>query len=409
MQKNNSYTNRYPTPGLFSRMGYKVFLCMAMAMLLMQVSCIKDELKNNECDILSAWVEGEGMEDHFYEKSQMRIERVLTNSTDIIFTVKSLLSLPQMPVNFTITPGATISPANGTPQDFSKGPVIYTVTSEDGEWSKQYKVEFREADLPTFKFSFEHVDQQTYSNGAVFDVFYEVLSSGDRRDYWASGNEGVAILHSDWTPEKFPTHSIVDGYQGKGVCLNTQDTGIFGRMTGKPIAAGNLFLGKFNFEAVLTNPLHATEFGISIDKEPVRVTGYYKYQPGEVFTDKDMNEVEGRTDEASIYAVFYRNLDENGNKVMLYGDDVLTSKYIVNKAQVASLPPTNEWTPFEMFFDEFEPDLELLAKLGYNFTLVFSSSKNGDKFEGAVGSTLYIDEVVVSFDKQDRVKKDENQ
>lgn len=394
--------------GLFSGMKYKVGFCMAMTMMLMLGSCIKDELKNNECDILSAWVDEE-FEDNFYDKSQMKIERVLTNSTDIIFTVKSLLSLPPIPVQFNITPGATIFPENATPQDFSKGPIIYSVTSEDREWSREYKVEFREAELPTFTFSFEHVDQQTYTNGAVFNVFYEVLPSGERRDDWASGNEGVAILHSDWTPEKFPTHSVDDGYQGKGVCLNTQDTGIFGQMTGKPIAAGNLFLGKFNFAAVLSNPLHATEFGISIDREPVRVTGYYKYQPGEVFTDKDMHQVEGRTDEASIYAVFYRNLDENGNKVMLYGDDVLSSKYIVNKAQVASLPPTDEWTRFEMFFDDFEPDQELLAKLGYNFTLVFSSSKNGDNFEGAVGSTLYIDEVVVSFDKEDKQKKDENQ
>ena len=133
----------------------------------------------------------------------------------------------------------------------------------------------------------------------------------------------------------------------------------------------------------------------------MRVTGYYKYRPGEVFTNKDMEEVPGRTDEASIYAVFYRNKDAQGNEVYLYGNDVLSSPYIVRKAQVASLPPTDEWTRFEMFFEGSDADEALLTTQGYNMTLVFSSSKDGASFEGAVGSTLYVDEVVVSFDNLD--------
>ena len=32
-----------------------------------------------------------------------------------------------------ITPGATIEPANGSVQDFTEGPVVYVVTSQDGE------------------------------------------------------------------------------------------------------------------------------------------------------------------------------------------------------------------------------------------------------------------------------------
>ncbi|MEJ5090142.1 PCMD domain-containing protein [Sphingobacterium faecium] len=53
---------------------------------------------------------------------------------------------------------------------------------------------------------------------------------------------------------------------------------------------------------------------------------------------------------------------------------------------------TDKWTAFEVPFSfvngkSFDPSKE------YMYTIVFSSSKEGDMFNGAVGSTLYIDEV----------------
>ena len=95
--------------------------------------------------------------------------------------------------------------------------------------------------------------------------------------------------------------------------------------------------------------------------------------------------------------MFFRNQNSAGERVNLYGDNVLTSPYVVSKAQVASLPATSEWTPFEMTFDEGAVDPEVLAAFGYSMTLVFSSSKGGDNFEGAIGSTLYVDEVEVTY------------
>lgn len=361
--------------------------------------CIKDEPKNQECDILNVWVEGADYEPSFYNTSQMRVDNVVSNVSEIVFTVRSLLSLPKLPLYFDITDGATIQPASGSLQDFSEGPVTYTVTSEDGQWIRQYKVSFREADLPTYKFSFENVEEQE-QGGSKYHVFYEVDQTGAHHNLWASGNQGVAIVQYNWSPSQFPTRQVDDGYEGKGVCLSTQYASDLGKMMGKPIAAGNLFLGGFDLIAVLINPLQSTQFGIPMDKEPVRVTGYYKYQPGETFTDKDMKTIAGRTDEASIYAVFYRNQDSDGNKVLLYGDNVLSSPLIVSKAEVKSLPPTNEWTRFEMFFEGGDADPAVLSALGYNMTLVFSSSKDGAMFEGAIGSTLYVDEVEVSFEKE---------
>ena len=375
-----------------------VLSCVALLM----TSCIKDEPLNTECDIIKAWVEGEQYADNFYQPSQMRIDNIPTTETEIIFSVRSLISLPKMAVFFDITPGATLEPASGSVQDFSQGPVTYTVTSEDGSWQRKYKVIFREANLPKFLFSFENVGEGKAYEGSssTYNIFYEVDQFGEHHNIWASGNAGVALVQPDWTPEKFPTYSTPNGYSGKGVCLNTQYAGDLGKMMEKPIAAGNLFLGQFDLMSVLTDPLKATIFGIPIDREPVRVTGYYKYKPGETFTDQKMNVVPGRTDEASIYAVFYRNEDEAGNKIQLYGNDVLSSPYILKKAQVAQLPPTDQWTRFEMFFEGGDGENSLVENRGYNFTLVFSSSKDGAAFEGAIGSELYIDEVEVSFEKE---------
>ena len=94
-----------------------------------------------------------------------------------------------------------------------------------------------------------------------------------------------------------------------------------------------------------------------------------------------------------------RETDEEGNPVKLDGTNVLTSPYIVRKAQVASLPATDSWAQFEMFFEGEKADADILEALGYSFTIVFSSSKDGDRFEGAIGSTLFVDEVEVIYEE----------
>lgn len=365
--------------------------------------CTKESAKNTECDMLSAWVEGKQYEQYFFFASGMRVDNISSTTTEITFIVKSMENLPeQLPVYFTVTTGASISPASGSMQNFKNGPVTYTVTSESGENSRQYTVVFKQLEITTgntLLYSFEGVDSVTKSS-CQYHVFYETGVSGERNYIWASGNEGVTLIHSNWTPGQFPTRSTNEGYQGKGVCLTTQDAGAMGRMMHKPIAAGNLFIGSFNVDQVLINPLKCTRFGTPVNKEPVKVSGYYKYQPGEVFTDANMNTIEGRTDEASIYAIFFRNQNESGENISLYGDDFTTSPYIVKIGQVASLPPTDEWTRFELTLEGNAPDAEALANFGYSMTLVFSSSKSGDTFEGAIGSTLLIDEVEVTFKQE---------
>ena len=378
-------------------MRHLTFIFSLLACHFLCSSCIKDEPKNMECDVVEAWVEGDGLAQYFIRESDMHISDVPSGEERLTFIVRDLNTLPAMPVQFTLTPGATVSPANGSSQDFTNGPVTYTVTSEDGQWHRTYIVDFREATLPSNKYDFE--DFELSANGHYY-LWYYMSDNGSVERIWASGNEGYMIACPNTAATDYPTVPDENGVDGYCIKLTTRSTGSWGRTFKKPIAAGNFFLGAFDSQYSLTNTLKTTLMGIPYTKEPVKVTGYYKYSPGEVFTDKDSQPVEGRIDEPSIYSVLYLNHDEQGNEIMLHGDDVLSSPYIVRKAQVASLPPTGEWQRFEMTFQGSDPiDYELLANRGYNLAMVFSSSKTGDLFEGALGSTLYVDKVEITLNE----------
>ena len=374
-------------------------------------SCIKDEAQNNECDIESAWIEGAEFEKNFYQVTDMRKDNISSTETNISFLVRPLFMVPlstQIPMHFKITPGATIEPANGSPQDFTKGPIIYTVTSEDGQWKRFYNVSIQESPLPMQKFSFENVETHEVGARNQMHIFYEMAPASEGgsetaqpKYCWASGNAGAAILKTDSKPEDLPTYQSPDGYVGNCACLNTQSTGAFGELFKKPIAAGNLFLGKFIVESALVSALRATQFGIPFDKRPSKIEGYFKYQPGSQFIDKDAHVIE-KTDCADIYSVMYVNHDEQGNPVYLFGDDVFTNPNIVAIARVKDLNPTDNWTHFEAeYVYQKDIDLDLLENYGYSFTIVFTSSITGASFEGAVGSTLCVDEVRVSFSKEE--------
>lgn len=367
-----------------------------MAVLSMLLTgCIKDEPLNAECDITDAYVSVSNPEDMFFHASDTLVH-IGSEEGTIQFNVRRTADLTQLSPRFIITEGATISPASGSTHDFSQGSVTYTVTSQDKQWSRQYQVFFQPVTVTmtdTVKYDFEY-----FGPDSKYQKFYEWYeeSNGIVERLWATGNGGFFLANSSKAPEDYPTVPSYDGYDGSCVKLVTLDTGPLGRSTGRPIAAGNLFLGYFNTELALRDALHATEMGVPFTHQPRKLTGYYRFQPGPEYKNKAQQVLVNYTDSADVYAVLYRNHDEAGRPVVLYGDNVLTSPLIVSKARVKYLKPTSEWTFFEENFVQLgEIDEELLNNRGYNLAVVFSSSINGANFEGAIGSTLYIDKVRV--------------
>lgn len=379
---------------------YQYLLFIALSAVF--TSCFKEEPLNAECDILEASVSVSKPEEMFYHSSDSKLQVPYTDST-IIFSVRRHADLNAIAPHFTLTDGATIVPANGSVQDFSKGPVIYTVTSEDKQWNRRYAVSF----LPvvqtvsdTIRFDFEHYELE--QKELKYYNWYYIGEDGQRHDYWATGNPGFRMSRDSAPPEDYPSVPAKDGHSGSYAKLTTQSTGFWGAAAHKPLAAGNLYLGSFDFGMAVRDAMKATKFGIPFDKKPIKLTGWYRYQPGKKYQDKNRKIVPNRTDSAAIYAVFYRNVDEQDNPVTLYGDDVLTNKHILAIAKLAEVKTTDQWTPFEVFFDYTQqPDERILANRGYNLTVVFSSSARGAQFEGAIGSELSIDEVRIICTKEE--------
>lgn len=358
-------------------------------------SCFKDEPLNAECDIEKAFVHSETPLDMFYNLSDTLVN-VLYTSTDINFSVRRKADLTALAPQFKVTPGATVSPASGSVQDFSNGPVVYTVTSEDGSWTREYNVSFTpviHTNKDVLEFSFEnmHLDSKN-----KYYIWGERHEDGKMYDDWATGNGGYGLTNGSAKPEDYPSAPIDEGYKGKGVKLVTKSTGPFGAMVGMRIAAGNLFLGEFDLSNALKDARKATAFGLPFDKKPKQFSGYYKYQPGKNFQNKDGSIVEGKVDQASVYAILYRNHDADGNFVTLNGDNVQTSDLIVAKAIVSDVLATDKWTEFKIDFNYIEDfDIDILESRGYSLAIVFSSSSDGAYFQGAIGSTLQIDEVKI--------------
>lgn len=375
-------------------------LCL-VAVCSLLVSCFKEEPLNAECDILAVRVADNQLQEMFFNEAERQID-VLSGDSIINFKVRRKADLKAIAPLFKITEGATIQPANGSTHDFSKGSVTYTVTSEDKLWSRRYKVSFiptSQTVKDTIHFDFEYFKNK--SEKEKFYIWYDFDENGKETDYWATGNSAFYIVASNKSADEYPSVAVSEGgHHGAYVRLTTCSTGFWGAIAHKPIAAGNMFFGKFDFGKVAQNPNKATQFGIPFDKKPIKFTGWYKYQPGKNFQNQQQKILKDRTDQAAIYAVLYRNTVAEGEgegkskKIVLDGNNILTSEHIVAIAQMENIKTTSEWTPFDISFQYHQPiDENIVENRGYSLAIVFSSSRDGAKFEGAIGSELCIDDI----------------
>lgn len=378
-----------------------IVAALSMSCITTLSSCFKEEPLNAECDIEQAYihVDNKILLNLLFTNPSDTLVNVQSDQTKIEFTMRPFAALTQQAPIFRLTPGATISPESGSLQDFSKGPVTYVVTSENKQWSRTYQVSIKKGQttiLNEKEFEFE----DAYLSKGYYN--WQENWNGDILGIWATGNSGFNISNPSAKPEEYPTVMIKDGYKDKGVKLTTKRTSKLADIVHKPIAAGNLFIGQFDATYALNDAMKATKFGrpFSFRAKPVKLEGWYKYQAGEKFTDKNMQELD-RHDYGTIYAVLYENIDEKGNAVLLYGDNVQTSKQIVALALVGETHDDNgkvaigntwNWHHFSVDFKYKKAiDPIKLQNGGYSLTIVSSSSSDGANFLGAVGSTLWID------------------
>lgn len=361
-----------------------IMLCLAVT------SCIQNEALNVEAAIDGC--SGSDIQQCLIDPNEFTVQLYASRAADP----------SKININFNLPAGASIVPVQRFTEDGintynfkDENPRLFKVTSEDGTFSATYTIRLWQTEMP-FTYDFE-----TLSSDNPYHKFTEDNpSSGTiiRRLELASGNPGFELTKMAKAPDGYPTVQVNGGVDGgKCVKLETKDTGSFGSMVKMYIAAGNLFIGSFEVgQALSGNAMKATHFGFPFFYYPLRLEGWYKYKAGPTFSSKG-KPVEGRKDECDIYGVLYETDD---NVQFLDGSTSLNSPNIVALARnIKELPETDIWKQFNF---KFEPqngksiDPDKLGKGIYKLAIVFSSSVDGAKFEGAVGSTLYIDKVTIA-------------
>lgn len=361
-----------------------IMLCLAVT------SCIQNEALNVEAAIDGC--SGSDIQQCLIDPNEFTVQLYASRAADP----------SKININFNLPAGASIVPVQRFTEDGintynfkDENPRLFKVTSEDGAFSAIYTIRLWQTEMP-FTYDFE-----TLSSDNPYHKFTEDNpSSGTiiRRLELASGNPGFELTKMAKAPDGYPTVQVNGGVDGgKCVKLETKDTGSFGSMVKMYIAAGNLFIGSFEVgQALSGNAMKATHFGFPFFYYPLRLEGWYKYKAGPTFSSKG-KPVEGRKDECDIYGVLYETDD---NVQFLDGSTSRNSPNIVALARnIKELPETDIWKQFNF---KFEPqngksiDPDKLGKGIYKLAIVFSSSVDGAKFEGAVGSTLYIDKVTIA-------------
>lgn len=348
----------------------KIKLVLLSFFTLLFVSCIKDEPLGREADIVSFKLEGVEM-----------VTGTITNDK-VQFVISDKEDFRNLTPLIELSPGATISPESGMAQDFSQK-IIYTVTSEDKKWKKEYEV----TASPTINYKFDF-EEWVISGGGIWK--YPALKDVA----WSSANSGIMLAKAgkvDLYPTRDTTLSVSGEY---AAVLQTQKGGTYwGNFI--PIFSGSLFLGVFTIN--MNDFVKSTKFGQIHPKEngkPIMFTGFYKYSPGKEFIDKTGAIVSGKTDECSVYAILYKvTKGEAGKEEYLDGTNIQTSDKVVAKAILEDTSAKNEFTEFSIQFeyvDEINYDL-----YDYKLAVVFASSKDGAFYEGAPGSMLIVDEVEV--------------
>ena len=128
-----------------------LLLAQAIVALLTLQSCIQDEPLNAECDITG--IDSTWLNEH---RSILKGDPVIGNDAIVFTTANRDIDRSALNPKFTLTEGAWITaivdgievPSNGITRDFSSAQT-YTTHSQDGNWTKDYKVSF---ELPPMEY-----------------------------------------------------------------------------------------------------------------------------------------------------------------------------------------------------------------------------------------------------------------
>lgn len=189
--------------------------------------------------------------------------------------------------------------------------------------------------------------------------------------YWATGNEGVTLGGSS------NSTGVEDSHSGLAAQLQTVQVKV---LIVKVTAAGNIFIG--NYKTNTSNPASSVTFGREYTgARPVKLSGYFKYQPGAEMSDGSVPSEKLEKDECDIYIQLWS------------GDETIGEGHFVTNETVS------EYTRFEIPIE-----YTVTNKRPDKIAIVATSSRYGGYFSGmsvigqlAIGSTLWVDDFELSY------------
>jgi len=259
------------------------------------------------------------------------------------------------------------------------------LTFETNEDIISFDIEAENGNTSSWNVSLVHKQLQNsdfedwYENKGLNGYFYKEIGSSSEALVWATANMGTSTYGTYGTQPLIVENNTI-------VQVRTDS------VQSIPLTAATLFTGSFNLSGAIanpTNPKKATNFGTPFAHSPKAFKIKYKYSAGKWYKQATLK------NSSNIFGGF----EEEG----IPGEDQCAIYAILEKREGDSV---TEIAKAELYSNSTEDELiESIVSFNYtsqfsptHITVVFSSSKDGDLWKGAVGSTLVIDDLEFIYD-----------
>ncbi len=335
------------------------------------ISCSDDEGKNSDAKIESISVINSNIDG-------LVVDDEIDQLNGIVYLIPNIptpadIDTIILEVDINISSNATITPDSINFLVFASvdDVKVYTIISESGD-VKEWQVRFVGNQLPNSNFEFWHdmtgIDERPYYEPGQY-----------RATIWATANYGTS-RYGIYGTTRFPEGETT---QAK---LKTIETDTL------PIVSGTIFTGIFDKDEVLnnpTNPLLPKSYGTRFVLRPIAMKLWYRYSPGETLIRAIPNDI---NDGANGFTVTEINGED---KFIIYavlekreGDEVVE----IGRAEFVSGNKVIRVIEIEM------PFVYTSENVPTHISFVASSSKDGDNYIGAIGSTLIIDDLTLIYE-----------
>ena len=325
-----------------------------------------------------------------------------TGNRYITMYVKEALTisdLTALKLTMTISEGATVSPDPATINPATGTEYKFTVTAEDGTTKSNYTLKLMKRRIYNFDNWEETTGKYLFWSFKYWHPSDRWIGTNAKTD-WGSANDGAGMLIvlKKYNEDYYPTVYTENGVNGtKAARLTTHRiTGGGGPLNYPHLVPGSMFLGWFATD--MNNNLNSTKFGIEFHGKPVRVTGKYKYTPGETFYAGEFEDTSGKVDGPAMTVVLYEVNDYEAEYLNGHNLTDIDTKNIVAMAQKRDYGATSSYADFELVPEYGQKGRVYDPSKKYKLAVVFSSSKDGDIFNGAHISELLIDDVVIYYE-----------